>query len=65
MCYVDTRGKHLGLAISVNETLFHVQIILILCSLLSLLVKLLRTYLGQVYRKDVKIYPLASLVLSI
>lgn len=64
MGYVDTRGKHLSLAISVNEALFHVQIILILCSSFSLLIKDVRTDLGQVLQKYVRIHPLVSLFLS-
>jgi len=65
MGYVDTRGKHLSLAISVNETPFQVQIILISCSLLSLLIKFVRTDLGHVLQKDVNIHTLTSLFLSI
>jgi len=52
MGYVDTRGKHLSLAISANETLFHVQIILMLCYLLSLVIKLVQTDVGHVLQTD-------------
>ena len=65
MGYVDTRGKHLSLAISVNQTLFRLHIILILRSLLSLLIKRVQTDLGHVLQKYAKLQPLASLFLSI